>query len=246
MKEMALLRKTCTRLVLAVLPAVYSFTTACGDSPFEPTPLPGRSATSASDENVQPAACFSTSPDPPAIDEGEALVLDAGCSTGVSTETTFSWQLGDGRTENGLEIRTRYRRAGTYFVELTVTNDEGSSTATKEITVRARPEACFTYEQVLGQEKFCTVIFDATCSEGDLTQYRWFFEGGQFPPLSLPDVNITTTEPWIEYSWAEDFECKAFRPFKRTVRLTVKNRLGVEDVQEQVVWFSVPFLRGEP
>jgi hypothetical protein len=131
-------------------------------------------------------------------------------------------------------------------VELTVANERGSSTASKEITVRARPEACFRYEQILGEENFCTVVFDATCSKGDLAEYRWFFQGGQFPPLSLPDVDITTTETGIEHSWAEDFECKAFRPFKRTVRLTVVSRHGVEDVHEQVVWFSVPFLKGEP
>ena len=241
MKHVALLRRTCAWMVLVVLPSVALFTTACNDSPIEPTPLPSRSATNASEESAEPAACFSTAPDPPTFDEGEAVVLDAACSTGITAETTFSWQLGDGRTENGVKIRKRYHQAGSYVVELTVANDRGSSTAAKEVLVRARPEACFRFEQVTGEDKFCTVVFDATCSKGDLAEYRWFFEGGQFPPQSLPDVNITTTEPGIVYSWAEDFECEAFRPFKRIVRLTVVSRFGVKDEEEQVVWFVDPF-----
>jgi hypothetical protein len=105
-------------------------------------------------------------------------------------------------------------------------------------------KACFTYQQVLeGDALPCTVAFDAACSAGEMSEYRWFFEGGLRPDLPLPDTNITTTQPQITYSWGRDEECFSFRHFDRIVRLTVVDGSGATDAHEETVVFSVPVLR---
>jgi PKD domain len=223
-----------------------SFVPGCQDSPSSPTAgLP--KAPSADASAAAPVACFTTSPDPAVIDTGESISLDAGCSENVTSVTGFRWALGDGRTEGGRTIEVSYRRPGDYVIELSLVDGGMTSASTVTVTVtvhvRARLEACFTYQQVIDGTSPCTVEFDATCSSGDVREYRWFFEGGPFPPDSLPDVQTTTTEPGIRYSWAFDKECFAFRPFERTVRLTVVDGNGFTDTHEEVVRFGVPFLR---
>jgi hypothetical protein len=89
----------------------------------------------------------------------------------------------------------------------------------------------------------CTVAFDATCSAGEMNEYRWFFEGGLRPDLPLPDTNITTNQPQITYSWGRDEECFSFRHFDRIVRLTVVDGAGATDTHEETIVFSVPVLR---
>ena len=105
-------------------------------------------------------------------------------------------------------------------------------------------KACFTYQQLHeGDIDPCTVAFDATCSAGEVNEYRWFFEGGLRPDLPLPDTNITTTEPRITYSWGRDEECFSFRHFDRIVRLTVVDEGGATDAHQETIVFSVPILQ---
>jgi PKD domain len=190
-------------------------------------------------------ACFTTTPDPPVVDAGETIALNAGCSE-TAGEASFEWELGDGRTHSGRSLEVRYQRAGTYEVQLTLNANGQRSTMDEEIVVRPRPVACFTYEQVLADDQKptpCTMIFRATCSEGDVQEYRWFFEGSPFPPYPPPDKNITTTEPTLRNSWFEDPECVVFRPFEKTVRLTVVDDRGITDTREERVLFRVPLSR---
>jgi hypothetical protein len=105
-----------------------------------------------------------------------------------------------------------------------------------------RPEACFVYRQILTGLP-CTVAFDASCSSHEISEYRWFFEGGPRPDLPLPDTNITTNEPETTYSWARDEECFSFRRFDRIVRLTVVGEDGATDTHEETVLFMVPLLK---
>jgi hypothetical protein len=128
--------------------------------------------------------------------------------------------------------------------------DEDGTTSPQPVpttTTTANPsslKACFVYHQVLeGDPEPCTVEFDATCSTGTMTEYRWFFEGGPRPDFPLPDTNITTNEAQITYSWGRDEECMSFRHFDRIVRLTVVDEGGATDTQEETVVFSVPILR---
>jgi PKD repeat protein len=176
------------------------------------------------------------------------LILDAGCSTNVGSAASYRWDLGDGRSATGSRVEARYRRSGEFTVRLSVQDREVTSEATAEIHVRKRPEACFLFHQVLANESEepCTAVFDATCSEGSVKEYRWVFEGGARagdPPQGPKDTNVTTREPHVLHSWREEIECVAFRPFRRLVRLTVVDDGGATDTHEETVLFAVPMLR---
>jgi hypothetical protein len=109
--------------------------------------------------------------------------------------------------------------------------------------VRPGVRACFVHQQILGREsEQCTVSFDASCSDGSIREYRWFFEGGPRSDIPLPDTNLTTREPQITYSWGRDEECFSFRPFDRIVRLTVVDESGATDDHEETVVFNMPAL----
>jgi uncharacterized repeat protein (TIGR01451 family) len=82
-------------------------------------------------------ACFSTSPDPPVIKEGESIQLDASCSEPSASITSYQWDLGDDRSRQGRSVRVTYRRAGTFTVSLTVSDGTQSDTTTRTVTVSA-------------------------------------------------------------------------------------------------------------
>jgi hypothetical protein len=220
---------------------LMAFLTACNDD------LPTASAQGDLGSGSQmgpPVACFSTEPDPAEVGIQQPITLDAGCSTNVDSNATFTWNLGDDRTMTGRRIDVQYKRSGDYRVTLQVESGGNTSEATKQVRVHPNAHACFVHHQILGQEaEQCTVAFDASCSTGAIREYRWFFEGGPRPDIPLPDTTITTREPQITYSWGRDEECFSFRPFDRIVRLTVVDESGATDEHEETVAFTTSFLK---
>ena len=156
--------------IVAPLPPVATTTTT--------TSVPGSSPPPSS--GVQ--ACIESEPVDAVIEAGGSISLDARCSAG--TNLTAFWDLGDGRTREGvLFIRPTYRDPGTYVVKLTVTQDgsfqnQGSgSTAEKIVTVR-EPEqatqACFTVTNQLDSQ--CFLAVDASCTQGPVRGYSWVLD----------------------------------------------------------------------
>ena len=80
-------------------------------------------------------ACFTTSPDPPLIREGESITLDGQCSSPAGRITTYAWVLGDGRTDVGAVVRPVYTQAGTYGVSLTVGDGIQTNSTRKDVRV---------------------------------------------------------------------------------------------------------------
>lgn len=213
--------------------------TACSDSPSSPSSTP-----SPPPVTVTPEACFTVEPEGHVFAARQSITLDASCSQNTTDATSYTWQLGDGRTETGRKIEVEYSRPGDYVIELDVSNGDETSKMQLKVRINPRPVACFEWEQIPGTPPApCTVRFDASCSTGSLEKYEWFFQGGPFPPDSLPDVTETTKEPTILYSWAEDEACFAFRPFGRIVRLTVTDESGVTNTYEDTIQFHTPFFR---
>lgn len=188
----------------------------------------------------EPSACFTTEPANGEIIVGEVIVFDARCSTGVSSDASYQWDLGDGRTRTGAYINVRYREAGNYTVELRVQDRGMVSTARNDVRVSIRVSACFTFERLpfAGDRLPCSFSFDASCSEGSIREYRWFFEGS--PHFPDDDTTVTTTSAQIEHTWAHNMECVAFRPFERLVRLTVVSSNGNTETVEQTVPVTRP------
>jgi len=94
---------------------------------------------SAVDETV--IAGFSRSPRE--ASPGDAVTFDGSLSTDLDGSIqTYDWDFGDGTTATGETVTHTYSNSGTYAVELTVTDDAGT-TDTTTVTVDVRPENLF-------------------------------------------------------------------------------------------------------
>ncbi|AGB15766.1 PKD domain protein,LVIVD repeat protein [Halovivax ruber XH-70] len=81
--------------------------------------------------NESPSADFDVSPSAPAV--GETVSFDGSASTDPDGSITgYEWNLGDGTTMSGETVEHSYDTAGEYTVELTVTDDSGSSDSTAD------------------------------------------------------------------------------------------------------------------
>lgn len=213
---------------------------ACEDSPTSPNPFSPPTTDGSGDDPLN--ACFTAAPGTFIITAGQTVTFDASCTVGFSSDAVFRWDLGDGRTDSGPTVEAKYEKPGDFDVRLVVEEGRVSSATSRNLRVNPRPVACFSIEKLIGVER-CAVRVDASCSTGSIEEYEWFFEGGPAPPLSLPDVTVTTESPVYQYSWAEDEFCFSFRPFERTIRLTVHDESGVTDSDEDVVVFTSPVLK---
>ena len=139
----------------SALVALLSFS-GCSDSgPTNPDPLIEQPSTSSgggggggggdgnSSQAGQLKACFTTTPDPPVIEDGDRIRLDGRCSKPRGRGTTYKWDLGDGRRKTGVFIEPPFRTPGNYTVSLTVRDGTRSDTTSKTVRVEAGcpPEA---------------------------------------------------------------------------------------------------------
>ncbi|MGH9320703.1 MAG: PKD domain-containing protein [Vicinamibacteria bacterium] len=246
----------------AILTAILgSGLLGCNDSTFTPDDItslaPGEitsgssGPTSGSSGPEELHACFTMEPNVSQISEGESVTLDAGCSEQVTAEASYRWDLGDGRTSSGPRVQVQYPEPGDYVIRLVVEDRGVRSQAEKDLRVTADGAlsgslaSCFEWRrlQVTESTPPCSVAFDASCSGGDIVEYRWFFSGGPPVPGGFPDAHRTTTSPRIDYSWGTDMECMYFRPFERLVQLTVVDANGGTASFEELVVFETQFQR---
>ena len=116
-----------------------------------------------------------------------------------------------------------------------------NSTATKELRVNTKPTAltaCFDFDQLSLAEGSlpCSIFFNASCSEGSIREYRWFFQGS--PAVADDDETVATAGSEVEHTWSGSRECLSFRPFERLVRLTVVGTDGKTETVEKTVSFT--------
>jgi PKD repeat protein len=132
---------------------------------------------------AKPHADFTWSPFSPQVCEN--VTFDASPSThDGGTIISYEWDFGDNSShEFGKIVTYTYATYGTYNVTLNVTDSEGKwDIETKRITVRAHPNADFTWSP-LQPEEDQTVTFDASASTpdgGTITSYNWNFGDGKF------------------------------------------------------------------
>jgi PKD repeat protein len=115
----------------------------------------------------------------------QEVLLDASDSRdGDSGIAAYTWDLGDGATASGMQVRHRYAKSGTFPVRLTVKDntalDGSSATAALEITVNSPPEP-----RIVAPERACAgseVTFrgdESSDADGEVTRYEWEFGDGQ-------------------------------------------------------------------
>lgn len=157
------------RLVLTLLAGTTLVLGGCNDH----TPQ-GR--TTGSTQPPAPKAAFSTQGDPQA---GSDIDFIADDSPGVGLH--YAWDFDDGSSASGKTVSHRFDSAGSYDVELKVTDDAGrSDSAQKSLDIQAAPapgpNAAFS---VSGTQKTGDPIqFDAGGSTGNQLVYRWSFDDG--------------------------------------------------------------------
>ncbi|HEX3013129.1 MAG TPA: PKD domain-containing protein, partial [Methanobacterium sp.] len=120
-----------------------------------------------------PFANFSANPT-----EGKAplTVIFTDKSTGDPTE--WNWNFGDGTTSTMQNPTHKYSKVGSYTVELTATNAEGSNTITKAgyIKVVTKPIASFSAKPTSGKAPLTVAFTDK--STGTPTKWKWSFGDG--------------------------------------------------------------------
>lgn len=150
-----------------------------------------------------PTPLFTFSPSAPGV--GDTVFFNASTSTpgqGHSTITSYRWSFGDGGTASGVTVTHVYAVAGTYTVQLTVTDESGQSNTSQgtPITIGSPPSptAIFTFSPSVPAVNQA-VTFDASTStpaQGPggqpIVSYTWTF-GDNTAPQSTSSPTISHT-----------------------------------------------------
>lgn len=137
-----------------------------------------------------PTARISTSPSAEdgtvTVQVGDKITFDAGDSEANGGEITeYTWNFGDDSTASGETKDHSYDSAGSYTVELTVTDDNGSTdTASVEVEVKEELNASIKVTSPSDPDSVNVgdeVTFDASDSTGDITSYEWDFKSASDP-----------------------------------------------------------------
>ncbi|WBL41251.1 PKD domain-containing protein [Algoriphagus halophytocola] len=148
-------------------------------------------------DNEDPVAVINYSPEEPEVNE--TITFDGSASTDDGTISEYSWTFGDGSTSDLISPSHTYSTAGTYEVELLVTDHEGSSNSTTVSIVvsdsnvapvavaSATPNPAITGETV-------NFVGSNSTDEGEL-DYAWDF--GDESSSTVADPTHVYAEPGV-------------------------------------------------
>lgn len=189
----------------------------------------------AEEEEEGPTADFDISPNQPA--PFESIRFDASAST-VSAEgpVRYSWTYETTTRERratGETFEHSFGAAGTFTVELTVTDSNGNSdTATTTVTTRSEgPTADFDL-QPSDPELNERVVFDASASESpgiEITDYQWYINGE--PQRANAQLTETFTEADL-YTIELEVEDRAGQTDRVSETIPVGDRSDIYDNPE--------------
>ena len=163
------------------------------------------SVTTGAPSPTDPSASFTASAT--IADPNSSLSFDGTASTsgGSSTITDYSWNFGDGTTDDTGTTPTTshtYTTRGAYTVTLTVTNNNGqTATTTQTVRIDVSPTPAFT-PSAATTAPGSAVSFDASASTpdagGTITDYSWDFGDGTTDDTgTTPTTSHTYTSPGI-------------------------------------------------
>jgi|GEM_PF-4671307 len=173
----------------------------------------GSSSTSKSVSVVAgPVASFTYTPASPAPNQSVSFT-----DTSSGSPTSRSWSFGDGQTSTAQNPSHVFTPAGNYTVTLTVTNNAGSDTTTRQVTVSAtvvRPTAAFSWTPQSPKPNQQVSFADG--SSGGPASWQWAFGDG---------ATSTAQSPNHTYASANTYH----------VTLTVANSAGSNAVTHDVI-----------
>ncbi len=137
-----------------------------------------------------PTASFTTTPKPAV---GGAPLAVTFSDTSIDRPATWLWAFGDGATSTVQHPIHIFAAVGTYGVKLTVTNPNGTSSATSTVTVTKAPTAGFTMSATSGPAPL-TVAFTDTSVGGisPIETRAWNFGDGTSSSDQNPAHVFTT------------------------------------------------------
>lgn len=123
--------------------------------------------------NAAPVAGFTSS----SIDL--TLAVDASTSTDDGGIVAYAWAFGDGATATGETATHAYAAAGTYTVELTVTDAHGlTSTSSAEVTVAVNQAPTASFTAATADLKVTVDGRDSADPDGTIASWAWEFGDG--------------------------------------------------------------------
>ncbi len=143
-------------------------------------------------------------------------------NTSIGNVTSYLWNFGDDSTSTQKNPVHVYANSGTYTVVLTATNECGSSTKSKDVTILSvsPPVAAFTANPSVGcAPQTVNFINNSTGA----VSYSWSFPGGN--PSTSTDAN-----PTVQYNMVGVY----------TVTLTATNSNGSSTVTSTITINTVP------
>jgi PKD repeat protein len=161
---------------------------------------------------------------PPRPSVNESVTFNGSVSTDADgTIVTYTWQFGDAIAATGLVVTHVYDRPGTYPVQLTVTDEDGMSSAnTSHLFVVGLPHAAFVFTPTRPNVNQAVTFTAAGSSDvSGIRTYNWTFGDGT--SASGYEVNKTYVAPGT------------YR-----VTLNVTNSFGYTNRSSQVVVVGTP------
>ena len=133
--------------------------------------------TSCGDDEVLPVADFTS----------VATELEVAFTNTSKDATTYSWAFGDGGTSTEENPTYTYAAAGTYTVELTATNEDGSDSKEESVTVEGAAVTCETADNTISP----AISYLWATDTGDATADAFFegFGGYAAERVDNPDMN---------------------------------------------------------
>ncbi len=110
-------------------------------------------------------------------------------SSGTSSTTTYSWNLGNGNSSVISNPSAVYFTEGTYTITLTVKDGNQTSVKSKDVKVFKKPTVNFNWSSSKGCLPF-SVTFNSTSTAGDgyMSSYYWDFGDGSTQQSSSPSI----------------------------------------------------------
>ncbi len=131
--------------------------------------------------------------------------------------TNFTWDFGDGQSDNSLNPQHLYTAGGTYTVTLSVLNACDTVSTTQQVVILLLPEAGFATPDTALACGTVSISFENLSSENSAS-FQWLFPGG------MPESS-TDYDPMIVYSSSGTY----------TATLVVGNTAGADTLSQTFV-----------